>query len=46
MKAAMSDGISFAIPIDLVKSIMKQLREHGFVKRLVMEGVMDGRKWM
>ncbi|GJD11340.1 Putative protease Do-like 14 [Galdieria sulphuraria] len=33
MKALRSDGISFALPIDLVKEVVEQLKLHGFVKR-------------
>jgi HtrA serine peptidase 2 len=33
MKALRSDGISFALPIDLVKDVVEQLKTHGFVKR-------------
>eukprot|EP00871_Galdieria_phlegrea_P001089 jgi/Galph1/1981/GphlegSOOS_G642.1 len=33
MKALRSDGISFALPIDLVKEVVDQLKNHGFVKR-------------
>ena len=33
MKAAMADGISFAIPIDTAKQIANELRSYGRVRR-------------
>lgn len=33
MKATSADGISFAIPIDVVKAVVKQLTDHGHVVR-------------
>lgn len=33
MKAVAADGVSFAIPIDTAKDVVRQLREHGRVIR-------------